>query len=179
MPRYAVLLRGINVGKAKRIAMADLRALLTDLGYTAVRTHLNSGNAIVTGPEADPAEQAARIEAAIEAKVGFSSRTVVLTAEHVAAIVAAHPFTEVADNGSRMMVHILAATPDPALVEEHDPVALDPECARHGDRVIYQWCPNGILEAPGVGWQAEKDLGIAVTTRNWNTMSKLAALLAE
>ncbi|WP_232660383.1 DUF1697 domain-containing protein [Pseudonocardia sp. TRM90224] len=177
MPRYAVLLRGINVGKAKRIAMADLRELLTDLGYTAVRTHLNSGNAVVTGPEADPAEQAARIEAAIEAKAGFSSRTVVLTAEHVGEIVAAHPFTEVADNGSRMMVHVLAAPPDPALVAEHDPVALDPEWTRRGDRVFYQWCPDGLLEAPPVGGYAEKHLGVAVTTRNWNTMSKLAELL--
>src|ERR1043165_6840469 len=49
MPRYVALFRGINVGKAKRIAMADLRKLLEKLGYTAVATLLNSGNAIFTG----------------------------------------------------------------------------------------------------------------------------------
>ena len=38
MPRYVALFRGINVGKAKRVAMADLRALLETLGYTAVKT---------------------------------------------------------------------------------------------------------------------------------------------
>ena len=49
MPRYVALFRGINVGKAKRIAMADLRTLLDKLGYTDVRTLLNSGNAVFTG----------------------------------------------------------------------------------------------------------------------------------
>ena len=49
MPRYVALFRGINVGKAKRIAMADLRALLGKLGYTDVQTLLNSGNAVFTG----------------------------------------------------------------------------------------------------------------------------------
>lgn len=177
MPRYVVLLRGINVGKAKRVAMADLRNLLGDLGYTAVKTVLNSGNAVVTGPAAEPAEQAARIEAAIDHGLGMDVRCVVLTAEHVRAIVEGHPFTEIATNGSRMMAHVLAAVPDPALLAEHDPVALDPEHARLGDRVLYQWCPDGLLQAPPIATYAEKHLKLTVTARNWNTLTKLADLL--
>ena len=46
MLRHVALLRGINVGKAKRLAMADLRAVFETLGYTAVRTHLQSGNVV-------------------------------------------------------------------------------------------------------------------------------------
>ncbi|HSD71146.1 MAG TPA: DUF1697 domain-containing protein, partial [Thermoanaerobaculia bacterium] len=42
--RHVALIRGINVGRAKRVAMADLRALVGDLGYGDVRTLLNSGN---------------------------------------------------------------------------------------------------------------------------------------
>ena len=56
MPRYVALFRGINVGKAKRIAMADLRALLEKLGYTDVKTLLNSGNAVFTGAPEPPAK---------------------------------------------------------------------------------------------------------------------------
>ena len=41
---YVALLRGINVGRAKRVAMADLRALFEQLGFGDVRTLLNSGN---------------------------------------------------------------------------------------------------------------------------------------
>lgn len=177
MPRYVVLLRGINVGRAKRLAMADLRALLTDLGYTAVKTVLNSGNAVVTGPGADPGEQAAGIEAAITERLGMDVRCVVLTADHVRAIVAGHPFADVADNGSRMMAHVLAAQPDPELLAAHDPVALDPDHARLGDRVLYQWCADGVLEAPPIAGYAEKHLKVAVTARNWNTITKLADLL--
>jgi uncharacterized protein (DUF1697 family) len=175
--RYAALLRGINVGKAKRIAMADLRELLGGLGYVEVRTHLQSGNAVVTGDEAEPADQALRIEAAITDRLGMDVRCVVLTADHVRAIVAGHPFAGIATNGSRMMAHVLATEPDPALLVAHDPVALDPEHTRLGDRVIYQWCPDGLLAAPPVGGFAEKHLGVAVTARNWNTMTKLTELL--
>ena len=49
MPRNIALLRGINLGAKRRVAMADLRALLEELGYTDVRTVLASGNAIFTG----------------------------------------------------------------------------------------------------------------------------------
>ena len=48
MPRMVALLRGINLAGRRRVAMADLRALLEDLGYADVRTHLQSGNAVLT-----------------------------------------------------------------------------------------------------------------------------------
>jgi uncharacterized protein (DUF1697 family) len=177
VPRYVALLRGINVGRAKRVAMADLRALLGDLGYTDVRTVLNSGNAVLTGEDAAPDEHAARIEAGIAERLGLDVRTVVLTGDELRAMVEGHPFTDVATNGSRMMANILSARPDPALLAEHDPTALDPGNSRLGDRVIYQWCPEGLLAAPPVGGIAEKHLGVAVTARNWNTLTKLAELL--
>ncbi len=52
MQTCVALLRGINVGKANRIATADLRGLLTELGYADARTLLNSGNALFKGPDA-------------------------------------------------------------------------------------------------------------------------------
>jgi uncharacterized protein (DUF1697 family) len=157
--------------------MADLRELLGAVGYTDVRTHLNSGNALFTGDEAAPAEHAQRIEAAIAERLGISVRCVVLTADDLRAIVDGHPLADVATNGSRMMVYVLETAPDPALLGEHDPIALDPENARLGERVIYHWCPDGLLAAPPVSGVAEKHLGVAVTARNWNTMTKLVELL--
>ncbi len=169
MPRFVVLLRGINVGRNKRIAMADLRALLAELGHTDVRTVLNSGNAVTTGDDNAPAEHAGRIERAIEARLGLAVPTIVLTADALRAVAAGNPFAH--DDGSRMMVHVLAQAPDPD--DPHDPVAADPEHARLVDRVIYQWCPDGLLKAPAVGWPGST----GVTTRNWNTITKMAALL--
>ena len=103
MPRYAVLLRGINLGSTNKIAMADLKELLTDAGYADVRTHLNSGNVILTGPSA-PAKT---IEKAITEHTGLTVPCVVLTAKKLRAIVDGHPFADVATNGSRMMAHVL------------------------------------------------------------------------
>ena len=176
MPRYVALLRGINLGKAKRVAMADLRELLGAVGYTDVRTHLNSGNALFTADDADPAEHAVRIEAAITERLGLDVRCVVLTADDLRAIVDGNPLADVVTNGSRMMVHVLEPTPGPALLAEHDPIALDPENARLGERVIYQWCPDGLMAAPPVGFP-EKRFPITATARNWNTMTRLVELL--
>jgi len=175
--RYVVLLRGINVGKAKRIAMADLREMLADLGYAEVRTLLNSGNAVVTGADGDPAEHAEKVRVGIADRFGMDVRCLVLTGDRLRAIVDGHPFVEIADNGSRMFAHVLSDAPDPDLLAAHDPVALDPERARLGDRVIYQWCPDGALAAPPVATYAEKHLGVTVTARNWNTMTKLVDLI--
>jgi uncharacterized protein (DUF1697 family) len=182
MPRYAVLLRGINVGKAKRVAMADLRALLADLGYTAVRTHLNSGNAVVTGPEADETTQADTIAAAVVERTGVEAKVVVLSQAQLRTIIDGHPFADTmeseAKGGSRMMANVLGAEPSAEALAAYDPTSIDPEFSRMGERVIYQWCADGVLESPPVGVQAEKKLGVIVTARNWNTVTKLAELLA-
>jgi uncharacterized protein (DUF1697 family) len=175
--RYVALLRGINVGKAKRIAMADLRALLEEIGYTSVRTHLNSGNVVLTGDEADTSAHAARIEAAIRDRLGLDVRCAVLTADELHVIIDGHPFTAIADNGSRMMAYVYVTPLDAALVAGHPPVPQDPERARVGDRALYQWCPEGLMAAPDIGPYVREHLHTDVTARNWNTITKLAELI--
>jgi uncharacterized protein (DUF1697 family) len=164
MGRFVVLLRGVNVGRAKRVPMAELRDVLDGLGFTDVRTVLNSGNAVVTGPDG---EHATRIEVALAERFGFEVRVVVLTAGQLREIVAAHPFVDVAVDGSRMMAHVLDAPP------QQPPAAADPEHARLVGQVVYQWCPDGLLAAPPVAVAAPT----LVTTRNWNTITRLHALL--
>ncbi|HZY85403.1 MAG TPA: DUF1697 domain-containing protein [Gemmataceae bacterium] len=172
--RQIALLRGINVGRAKRVAMADLRALVEGLGYRDVRTLLNSGNVVFTGPRAT----AARIEKALAAGLGVSSRVTVLTAEDLAAAVAECPLLEVADDPSRLLVAFLR---DPADRPKVEPLAKQdwaPEALAVGTRVAYLWCPQGMLDgrlAEAVG----RALGEAVTTRNWATVLKLHALAGE
>ncbi|MBV9923148.1 MAG: DUF1697 domain-containing protein, partial [Pseudonocardia sp.] len=163
MPRYAVLLRGINLGSTNKVAMADLRELLADAGFSDVRTHLNSGNVVLTGPSA-PTKT---IEEAITERTGLTVPCVVLTAKQLRAIVDGHPFAEVATNGSRMMAHVLGATPDVDKLAAA--LALDPDNTRPGPGVVYQWCPDGLLKAPAV----TQKLGVLVTARNWNTIAKL------
>ena len=101
------LLRGINVGKAKRVAMADLRAVVAGLGFGDVKTLLNSGNVVYTAPGTAPDEAAALIEAAVLAKTGVSSRVTVITAAELAEAIDDNPLGEATENPSRFLVAVL------------------------------------------------------------------------
>src|SRR5690349_14221248 len=105
--RYIALLRGINVGRAKRVAMADLRKLVGDLGYTEVRSVLNSGNVVFSGPARPQDEVAAEIEEALVLKLGVAARVLVLEREELGAIVAANPLLDVASDHARLLIFIL------------------------------------------------------------------------
>jgi uncharacterized protein (DUF1697 family) len=177
VPRYAALLRGINVGGRQKIPMADLRTLLAALGHTEVRTLLQSGNAVFSAASADPDTLADAISARILDDLGLTVRCLVRTRDEQHAVIAGNPLRDVATDGSRMLVSFLSRAPDPALLAVHDPVALAPGQIHLGDRVMYQWCPDGILEAPPAGIFVERRLKVAATTRNWNTVTKLGALL--
>lgn len=169
MTAYALLLRGVNLGGSTALSMADFRDTLTDLGFTDVQTVLRSGNAVFSAA-ARPDE--AVIEAALASRTGLRTRCLLLTEADLQAVIDGHPFADVADNGSRMQVYFLDANPTDT---DHDPEALDP-WVRVGDRVVYQWCPNGISKAPNVLPLLDRKWKVLATARNWNTVTKLADL---
>src|SRR3954454_2877015 len=113
MPRYVALLRGINVGGNKKVAMADLRALLSGLGYTNVRTHLQSGNAVLTSPSRDPQQLAGKIENRIQNRLGMTVRCLVRNRAEFRAVTDGNPLADVATDGSRMLALFLSEAPDP------------------------------------------------------------------
>jgi uncharacterized protein (DUF1697 family) len=174
--RMVALLRGINVGKAKRIAMADLRAMLESLGYTDVKTLLNSGNAIFSAADTTPTEAAERIEAAIIATFGFASRTTILTAAEVAQIIAEETIGPVATNHSQYMIAILNSPPDHALLEPLLTQDWAPEVLTLGTRVAYVWCHNGLLISKAFE-AVSRIMRDTITTRNWATMLKIQAMM--
>jgi uncharacterized protein (DUF1697 family) len=174
--RHVALIRGINVGKAKRVAMSDLRALVEDLGYRDVRTLLNSGNVLFTVPASERKDPATRIEKAITARLGISARVTVLTGEELADVVARNPFGRVADDPSRLLVTVLI---DPEHRKRLLPLARQewvPELLSVGARAAYLWCPQSMLESR-LFMAVSRLLGDGATTRNWATMTKLHALL--
>jgi uncharacterized protein (DUF1697 family) len=174
MARYVALLRGINVGRNKRIAMADLRELLAGLGYTDVVTLLQSGNAVFTasGRAAGPIEKA--IEQAIVDRYGFDVRVAVRTAEQLADVIGANPLP--VPDGSRFLVSFLDKDPAAARVRDLDPAAFEPERFAVGSKVLYLWCANGFTDSTMLPALSEQRLGVVATARNWNTVTKLLAL---
>jgi uncharacterized protein (DUF1697 family) len=175
---YVGLVRGINVGNAKRVAMADLRALVAKLGYGDVRTLLNSGNIVFTGPGASAEDAAARIEAALSRRLGVSARVTVLTAAELAAAAADNPLVDIATNPSRLLVAVLANPADRSRLKSLAKQDWAPEALAIGTRVAYLWCPDGII-ASRVAKAVGHVLGDAVTMRNWATCTKLIDLSAE
>jgi uncharacterized protein (DUF1697 family) len=172
------LIRGINVGRAKRVAMADLRALVEDLGYGDVRTLLNSGNVVFSSPRPDPARAAARIEQGLGSRLGVPARVIVLTADEFADVVAENPLLEIAADPSRLLVSILF---DPADRSRLEPLARQrwaPDALAIGTRAAYVWCSQGLLASP-VAESVARVLGAATTARNWATIVKLHALMEE
>lgn len=175
---HVALLRGINVGRAKRVSMQELRTLVEGLGYRGVRTLLNSGNVVFTAPRVAPATAAARIETAIAEGLGVASRVTVLTAAELAAAIAGNPLVAAGRNPSLLLVAVLADAADRRKLEPLTDEDWSPEALALGPRVAYLWCPEGSLAsraAEAVG-RALRD---AVTTRNWATMTKLDALVRE
>ena len=176
MTRHVALIRGINVGRAKRVAMADLRALVEGLGYRDVRTLLNSGNVVFTAPASDRKDPAARIEGAMAKKLGVSARVTGVTAEELAAIVADNPLVRIAGDPTRLLVTVLM---DPADRKRILPLARRdwaPEALGIGKRAVYVWCPKSMLESPLFA-EVTRLLGDGATTRNWATITKIHALL--
>ncbi|MGW5050826.1 DUF1697 domain-containing protein [Actinokineospora sp. NPDC004072] len=174
MTRYALLLRGVNVGGRTKVAMADLRAVLGDLGFGDVQTVLQSGNAVFSA-DGEPDEGV--IQAAVAERTGVGARCLVRTGGQLKGVVDGHPFREVADDGSRMVAVFLDAEPDPGLVAEHGLDGLDPGRAVLEDRVVYQWCPDGISKSPPVVPFVERRWQVTGTARNWNTVMKLYELV--
>ena len=176
---HVALLRGINVGKAKRVAMAELREIVGGLGYRDVRTLLNSGNVVFTVPgKTAGTDLAARIEQAIAAKLGVTSRVTVLTARELRGAIEGNPLLEIATDHSRLFVPILASPTDRTRLDPLTKTDWSPEVLALGTRVAYLWCPDGLL-ASRLPEAVGRALGDAVTTRNWATMLKLHANVGE
>ena len=172
---HVALLRGINVGTAKRIAMADLRDLIAGLGYSDVRTLLNSGNVIFTAPprSGDPTR---RLEKEIEKRLGVSSRVTVLTAAELEVAVRGNSLVKVATHPSRLLVGALATRDDRSRLEPLTRKRWGLERLALGERVCYLWCPDGIIESPLMK-EVGRVLGDAITSRNWSTILKLHGLV--
>jgi uncharacterized protein (DUF1697 family) len=171
--RFVALLRGINVGRAKRVAMADLRRILEGLGFREVRTLLNSGN-VVFEASGDPSRIMVRIEKAFVSEMGFPSRVLVLRAEDLEAIVSGNPLAALCTNPSAMFVAFLWE-PNTAL-HALGKSKWGREAFASGRRAVYLWCPDGMMKSPLLE-AFHRAAGEGVTVRNWATVSKLHGMV--
>ena len=170
---HVALLRGINVGTANRVAMADLVRAFS--AYSDVTTLLQSGNVVFTSAKPLGPSATIALEDDIATSTGVQARVLVLPAETFRAIAAANPLLPVSTDHSRLVTTFLDAPAGPGV---QPPAAsdLDPEQMVVTDAAIYQWCPDGVSKSkvPAAFW---RKLGPVATARNQRTIDKLLALL--
>jgi uncharacterized protein (DUF1697 family) len=173
---YIALLRGVNIGGNKMIAMADLRALIERLGFDDARTLLQSGNAMFRARAQSPAKLEALLERELEKRIGLTADFHVRTANEWQAIVAANPFIEEArrDPG-HLLVSCFKAPLDTANVKALQAAITGRERLHADGRHLYMVFPDGVGRSKAAPL-VDRKLAARGTARNWNTVLKLAAL---
>jgi uncharacterized protein (DUF1697 family) len=186
MATHIALLRGINVGGNNKVPMADLRALVTELGHADVSTYIQSGNVLFTAPDdADCAALGSAITEAVAARLPVRPPVVVITRDELAEINAANPFPDEPDP-KRVHAVILSEPPGAELTAKLEEAAAkaaakgDPASAVTVGRTIYLHTPAGYgdsdLAAATLRLVSSPKAGLTGTARNRATMDKLLAL---
>lgn len=178
MSTCIALLRGINVGKAKRIPMVELRALLADLGFETVRTLLNSGNALFDAPRPQPRKIAAVISAAILGRFDITVPVIVVTARALETVVAENPLREAVANPSRLLVAFFATDEDRKSARSLLDRTWTPESFGVASQAAYLACAPSVIESP-LAKEFARLTKDAATMRNWTTVQKLLTAGAE
>ena len=173
---YVALVRGINVGRAKRVAMADLREMLEGLGFRDVRTLLNSGNAVFTAPKSAPAALGERIEEALTRKLRVTAHVTVVSASELQAAVDGLTLRSDGRDPSRLMVGFFRTPADERRISDIVRQKWDRDEVATGPRVVYVWCPDSILESRAFA-AIGRAAGDGITTRNWGTVTKLLEMV--
>jgi uncharacterized protein (DUF1697 family) len=185
VPTHVALLRGINLGGHNRVAMADLREVMSSLGHTDVATYIQSGNVVFTTKKTDTSKIAAELERAIADDLGVRPRVVVLSRKELAKAVDDNPYP---DEQNPKLVHaiFLSEKPGPDLVKAVEAALRQAalkdsrDTAQLVGRTLFLHTPEGygrselasLLVRAGDG----KSGAAAGTARNWATVTKLLSM---
>jgi uncharacterized protein (DUF1697 family) len=179
MTTYVALLRGVNLGARNKVSMADLRTLIESLGAEDVQTYVQSGNVVFKSRVRSAAKLAGDIEQRIGRELGLEIRVVLRTDKQLAKIVAGNPFAASQSEGTKLHVTFLAEAPKASLTRGLEPEAFEPDEFQVKGREVYLPTPKGYGRSKLSNAYFEKKLGVAGTTRNWNTVTKLAELARD
>jgi uncharacterized protein (DUF1697 family) len=172
MNKRILLLRGINIGPNRRVAMPKLREALAAAGMKDVETYVQSGNVVVSSRKS-PDNLARETQRAIADEFGFDVDVVARTRDELGDVVKRNPLGDVADNPKRYQVSFLSEQPDPDVVADLAKLALESERLVADGRELYAWHPEGVARSKLWAALAGKKLGVTATARNWTTVTTL------
>lgn len=176
MPTFIALLRGINVGGHRPVAMPKLRDLCGEIGFAGAQTYIQSGNLVFAAPGKAPAIET-KLEEAIAGAFGFAVDVVVRTAAQWSEYVAGNPMPDAAEAQPNLLLLGLSKSPPRA-----GTIAALRERAAAGEQVelageaLWLYFPGGSGRSKLTPGQLDRAVGSPVTTRNWRTVVKLAEM---
>ncbi|WCN82548.1 DUF1697 domain-containing protein [Micromonospora sp. LH3U1] len=178
MTRYVALLRGVNVGTT-RLAMADLRRIVTDLGHDDVKTYLQSGNVAFGSTVRDAEKLAAGIERALADELALTVPVLVRSGRELAAVAGGNPFVDREDDPKRLLVAFLRTAPTQSTVDGLSvPGGENVSFTVTGREVFLHYVDDGYGRSRFNNMYLEKKLGVVATTRNWKSVRALAEMAA-
>lgn len=170
MRTYIVLLRGVMPTGKNKVPMALLRQVLAGNGFEDVRTYIQSGNVILrTDLKPDQLEE--KVHHLIKNHIGADLALMARTSDELQNILNHNPFQT--EDISRVFFSILAQKPDPLKVKKLTSIEYSPEKLVILDNAAYMFIPGSAARSKLSNNFLEKKLGISITTRNFNTLSKL------
>jgi len=177
MTVYVGLLRAVNLGRGTQVRMEDLRALLSRMGFAGVQSLLQSGNVVFETDDRNERALEKRIEDRIARELGLRTDFFVRTGKEWSAIVQGNPFLQEAKAAPGfLVVTVLKETPLEEGWRDLDRAISGRERVRGGGRHAYIVYPDGQGRSRLTPALIEKHLKTRGTNRNWNTVTKLAAL---
>jgi len=176
MHRFIALFRGINVGGNNILPMKDLTKLLEDLGCSQVKTYIQSGNVVFQTAENDRTELAEKISRGIEEHFQFKPNVLLLKSSEFEEVITNNPFpTEV---GKTLHFFFLESSPKSPDLDGINAIKANSEDFKLHNTIFYLYAPDGIGRS-NLAAKVEQKLGVPVTARNWNTVSKLFEMVKQ
>ena len=174
------LLRAVNVAAYGTVKMADLKAVITKLGFTNVETLLQSGNVVFRSGGATGKALETMLEAEVAKRLGLKTDFMVRSAKEWAGVVAANPFPEAArDDPSRLLVMFLKDAARPKAVEALKAAIKGRETIAAKGRELYAIYPDGTGRSKLTNALIEGKVGTRATGRNWNTVMRIKGMVME
>lgn len=177
MKRRIAILRGINVGGKRKILMADLKAMFEEMGFSAVKTYIQSGNVLFTSDTlSDNQELSRMIEEAIQHRFGFEVPVIIRTSQELEDIVQQNPFWNDGTDINRLHLTFLNEEPTEAHKQQAESYHYEVDKFAIIGKEVFIYCDGKYHQSKLTNTFFEKKLNVKATTRNWKTVRKLLEL---
>ena len=178
MKTYIALLRGINVGGRNSLPMKALAALLEDLGCMNIKTYIQSGNVVLQSAKRSVAQLSEAISTEINERHNFKPLILILQAQDLQRAVAMNPFPDAESDPKSLHLGFLGALASNPDLKKLQRLKADSEQFQLTGKVFYLHAPDGVGRSQ-LAANAEKSIGVSMTSRNWRTVGKIVEMVEE